>query len=185
MTRAEAGAVTGEARLLWLLRHAKAVPDPPSGGTDHDRPLAPRGRRDADALGRRLGPGGDVFGLSAAGLPTLVLCSTAARTTETAERVLAPWPPARRPALDRRRALYGASPEQVLEVLATVADDVASVMVVGHNPTAHALASMLPSGGADQDFPTCGLAVLGFEIQRWEDVAEGTASELGRFAPPY
>ena len=53
-------------RTLWLLRHAKTVTDPPHGGTDFDRVLAPRGRRDATALGRvpvpqghaaRTGPG--------------------------------------------------------------------------------------------------------------------------------
>ena len=45
-------------RTLWLLRHAKAVTDPPPGGSDFDRVLAPRGRRDATALGRLFaGPG--------------------------------------------------------------------------------------------------------------------------------
>ncbi|MHB8220741.1 MAG: SixA phosphatase family protein [Acidimicrobiales bacterium] len=208
MTGPEPG--TQDHRFLWLLRHAKAVPDPPSGGTDHERPLAPRGRRDADALGRRLGPGGDLLGLPTPALPTpalptpalptpalptpvlptpvlptLVLCSTAERTTQTAVRVLASWPAPARPPVDRRRALYGASPEQVLEVLGTVPDDVISVMVVGHNPTVHALAGLLPSNGEDRPFSTGGLAVYRFGIGRWEDVAEGTACELGRFAPPY
>ena len=71
---------------LWLLRHAKTVPDPPAGKTDHERPLAPRGRRDADALARRLEA--DRLGFKAADLPGLVLCSTAVRTVQTAERVL-------------------------------------------------------------------------------------------------
>ena len=39
-----AAAVKGS-RTLWLLRHAKAVTDPPPGGSDFDRVLAPRGRR--------------------------------------------------------------------------------------------------------------------------------------------
>lgn len=173
-----------------MLRHAKAVPDPAPGGTDHDRPLSPRGRKDADALGRRLGPGGDLLGLgnlvpAPPPSPTLVLSSTATRTTETAERVVASWPEAARPLLDRRRALYGASPEQVLEVLGTVPDDVVSVMVVGHNPTVHALSDLLPADRADRPYPTAGLAVYRFGLRRWEDVAEGTAVELGRFAPPY
>jgi phosphohistidine phosphatase len=41
-------------RHLWILRHAKAASDAPWGGSDKDRPLAARGRRDASALGRRL-----------------------------------------------------------------------------------------------------------------------------------
>ncbi len=189
-TGATTGPTTGPDRYLWLLRHAKAVPDPAPGGTDHDRPLAPRGRRDADALGRRLGPGGDRLGLGNLApaplpTPTLVLCSTAVRTTETAQRVLASWPEPARPLLDRRRDLYGASPEEVLGVLGTVPDDVVSVMVVGHNPTVHTLSCLLPTAGADRPFPTAGLAVYRFGLRRWEDVAEGTAVELGRSAPPY
>ena len=42
-------------RTLWLLRHAKTVADPPAGGADIDRVLAPRGRRDATALGHLIG----------------------------------------------------------------------------------------------------------------------------------
>ena len=49
-------------RTLWLLRHAKAVTDPPPGGSDFDRVLAPRGRRDATALGRLFAGHGEGLG---------------------------------------------------------------------------------------------------------------------------
>lgn len=166
--------------IFWLLRHAKAVP--PTGGTDHERPLAPRGRRDADALGRRLCE--DRLGLALADLPGLVLCSTATRAVQTAERVLANLTSP--PQVDHRRALYGAPPEQVLDQVRTVDDGVGSVMVVGHNPTAHALAiAMDRDKVAQRSFPTCALAVYRLPIDRWIDVAEGTGSLLGLFAPPY
>jgi len=187
-------------RLLWLLRHAKTVPDPPPGQTDHERPLAPRGRRDADALGRRLGPGGDRLGLPAGSLPTLVLCSTATRTVQTAERVLtgmadapgahgAAAPAAR---LECRRALYGASPERVIGEIRTVSDEIASLMVVGHNPSFHSLAAGMaapddrPPGDLGQrGFPTCAVAVYRLPTGGWGDVAEGTGTLLGWFTPPY
>jgi phosphohistidine phosphatase len=124
-------------RWLWLLRHAKAVTEPPRGGTDHDRPLAPRGRRDADALGRHLGDTGDHLGLLAGDLPELVLCSTAVRTVETADGVLGHL--ASRPQVLHVRALYGASPDDVLEQVSVVQDERRSIMVVGHNPTVEAL----------------------------------------------
>ena len=60
---------TPTSRTLWLLRHAKAVADPPPGGEDFDRVLAPRGRRDAEALGRLIGPGGKGFGLGKVAAP--------------------------------------------------------------------------------------------------------------------
>jgi phosphohistidine phosphatase len=58
---------------LVLLRHAKAAY--PSGVADHDRPLAPRGIREAELAGDWL----------RANLPTIdeVLCSTATRTRQT------------------------------------------------------------------------------------------------------
>ena len=55
-------ATKARTRTLWLLRHAKTVTDPPPGGTDFDRVLAPRGRRDATALGRLFAGSGDGLG---------------------------------------------------------------------------------------------------------------------------
>ena len=46
-------------RMLWLLRHAKTVTDPPPGGADFDRVLTPRGRRDAAALGHLFAGAGE------------------------------------------------------------------------------------------------------------------------------
>jgi len=166
--------------IFWLLRHAKAVP--PTRGSDHERPLAPRGRRDADALGRRLRE--DRLGFEAADLPGLVLCSTATRTVQTAERVLAHLPSP--PQVELRRALYGAPPELVLDQVRTVDDGVGSVLVVGHNPTARALAiAMDRDKVAERSFPTCALAVFRLPVDRWIDVSEGTGSLLGLFTPPY
>ncbi|MGH9091844.1 MAG: SixA phosphatase family protein [Acidimicrobiales bacterium] len=166
---------------LWILRHAKTVPDPPPGKTDHERPLAPRGRRDADALGHRLADPG--FGTG--GRPALVLCSTATRTVQTAERVLAALH--HPPDVEYRRTLYGASPDQVLDELRGVEDGVGTVMVVGHNPAAHDLVVAMgaePAPGGIS-FPTCALAVYGLPVEAWSDVAPGTGTLLGLFAPPY
>jgi phosphohistidine phosphatase len=178
-------------RLVWLLRHAKTLTDPPKGGGDHERKLGPRGRRDADALGRRLGDGGDLLGFGADELPSLVLCSTATRATQTAERALGAMAPP--PTVDQRRSLYAADPNQVIDELRTVDDGVTSVMVVGHNPTAHALAESMVAA-ADKagrrevtrhGFPTCAVAVYRVPASRWPDLALGTGTLLGLFVPPY
>jgi phosphohistidine phosphatase len=173
-------------RLLWVLRHAKAVADPPAGQADHDRPLAPRGRRDAAALGARLA--GDGLGFDRSDLPDLVLCSTALRTRQTVELVLGSSAP---PEVDFRRALFYASPEEALAEVRTVPDDRRSVLLVGHNPTAHALAAELgddPEGRADieaRGFPTCSLAVYRLPSAPWIDTALGTGQLAGLFTPPY
>ena len=171
--------------VLWLVRHAKAAPDPPAGGTDHERPLAPRGRRDAAALGLRLRAGDLDFG--DVSLPGLVLASSAARTTETAERVAA----ALGAPLERRRSLYYGSPTDLLSELRTLDEGGPSVMVVGHNPATHEFALALLAGddragrAALASFPTCALAVFRTGVSRWCDLAYGAATLAGFARPPY
>lgn len=186
-----APSVGSDGKLLWLLRHAKTVPDPPPGGTDHERPLAPRGRRDADALARRLGPAGDRLGLPRETLPQVVLCSTATRTVQTAERALAGLDPA--PAVTFLRSLYGASPEGVLAELRLVDDEVRVAMVVGHNPTMHDLTEALPStedrAGRRQierrGIPTCTLALFRVPVAHWSALSLGMATLVSLSTPPY
>ncbi len=180
-------------RTLWLLRHAKAVTDPPPGGSDFDRVLSPRGRRDAAALGRLLAGHGEGLGPALKGvpLPQVALVSPAARTAQTAELVLAGM--AEPPEVRLVDELYGADPEEVLAVVRDLSDDVTSAMVVGHNPTAHALSQGLLSPRDKKGhslvvrhgFPTCALGVYAFEMERWADVAGGTARLVAMMMPPY
>jgi phosphohistidine phosphatase len=178
-------------RFVWLLRHAKTVTDPPEGGTDFDRVLAPRGRRDAGALGRLLASHPTRLGHGKAPFPQLVLVSPATRTAATAELVLQALdqPPPREPV----PGLYNAEPEDVLDCVRTTSDDLSSVMVVGHNPTAHALARGLiePSDKKGRDlverrgFPTCALGIYRFTANHWSEVGGGTARLVGLVTPPY
>lgn len=143
---------------LHLLRHAKAAPQE-EGGSDRERPLEQRGRRAAQALAdwaaaRRLAA-------------ELVLCSPALRTRQTLD-IVAPAL-ARPPQILIEDGLYLANARQLLARLRQVADSVASVMVVGHNPGLHELAAILSdvSGGAlpgrlAAGFPTGALA--SFEV---------------------
>jgi phosphohistidine phosphatase len=181
------------AKVLWLLRHAKTVPDPPPGGDDFDRVLAPRGRRDATALGRLYAAGSDGLGpdLKRVPRPTVALVSPAARTTATAELVLdgVTEPPEQLLVDD----LYGADPNDVLDLLRTLSDDLTSVMVVGHNPTAQWLSQGLigardkagRSLAAQLSFPTCALGVYRLNLDRWADVEGGSAKLLALLVPPF
>jgi len=178
-------------RTLWLLRHAKTVTDPPDGGTDFDRVLAPRGRRDATALGHCLAPKGTLHGLGRATRPTVAMVSPAARTAATAELVLAHWtiPPVVRMVPD----LYGAEPNDVLDLLRALDDDISSVMVVGHNPTAHALSVGLIDRtdkkghalAAKRGFPTSALGIYTFDTDSWREVVSHSATLKGLWIPPF
>jgi phosphohistidine phosphatase len=178
-------------RCLWLLRHAKAVADPPDGGADFDRVLAPRGRRDATALGRLIGHDAGGLGLGAISMPEVTLVSPAARTRATAVLALADVPHA--PELELVPDLYGAEPEEVLDLVRALPDTVTAAMVVGHNPTAHALALDLiaknDKGGrttvVHKGFPTCALGIYEFDLPHWRGVGSHTARLAGLFTPPF
>jgi phosphohistidine phosphatase len=177
-------------RTLWLLRHAKAVADPPPGGEDFDRVLAPRGRRDATALGRLIGR--DVEGIeSNVPLPQVAFVSPAARTKATAELVFEGMGvPAR---VEFPMDMYGGDPEDVLNHLRRLGDNVTSAMVVLHNPTGQFMARELLTAD-DEDglelavrrgFPTCALGIYLFEVVRWADVQAHTAVLEELLIPPF
>jgi phosphohistidine phosphatase len=154
-------------RTLYLLRHAKSSWDDPALA-DHERPLAPRGRRDAKRIAEHL---------STSGIdPELVLCSSAARTRETLELVK---PALGGPTVRFEADLYGASCDELLARLRLVPSEVASVMVIGHNPGIQELAVALASGGDELErveakFPTTALATFTLQ-QSWNRLAPGGA----------
>lgn len=160
-------------RTLTLVRHAKAehLEDKP----DHDRGLAPRGRKDAQALGVWLSDPAN------AAVPELVICSDAERTRQTLDAIAAAGVSAKETRLDER--IYNAGAASLLEVLREVPDSVSSVLVVGHAPGIPVLATALAhndSGSTDimdrlaLEFPTSGVAVLGFN-GGWASLAPETA----------
>jgi phosphohistidine phosphatase len=123
-------------RTLYLLRHAKSAWKDPTLD-DHDRPLAPRGDRAARALAqhfRRLKAD-----------PELVLCSTAVRTRETLDLVMAGF--SKPPIVAMERGLYLAVPSSILARLREVDNRVERVLVIGHNPGLHELALKLAQHG--------------------------------------
>jgi phosphohistidine phosphatase len=137
---------------IYLLRHAKSSWDDPALD-DHDRPLAPRGRRATELLRDHLRREGV--------RPTLVLCSSARRTRETLERV--------KPVGEHEiePELYGATESEIVDRLKQLPEEVDSVMVVGHNPAMHEVALEL-TGGAEPvqyKFPTGALASLAVECE--------------------
>ena len=179
-------------RHLWLLRHAKAASDAPWGGSDRERPLTARGRRDATALGARLVSDPPLPGLDGVRRPDLALCSAALRTRQTADRVIEAM--GGRIPLDSYAALYDADLDVVLRYLREIDEGVKSALLVGHNPTVFATAlDLVDRDDDDRDvaaleahgFPTCALAVLSLDLGAWEDVARGRGTLLGVFRPPY
>ena len=159
---------------IYLLRHAKSRWDEPAT-TDHDRALAPRGARDAPAMGAHAAAQG--------WRPDLVLCSTTRRARMTAEAFL--QAAGAKPDVRHLRSIYMASAAHLLGLIRQ--QRAASVMLVGHDPGMHELALLLTGANASQPlrqkFPTAGLAVIEFAGRTMAEIEPGEG-QLAAFARP-
>nr|WP_216645751.1 histidine phosphatase family protein [Isoptericola halotolerans] len=165
---------------MVLLRHAKA--EPAAGPVpDVDRALALNGRKQAGRVG---------MALTSVGLvPDLTLVSSALRTRQT-------WELARahlgnhggRSHLDFevRDELYAASVGDVLELLRSVAPEVKTLLIIGHEPTMAATAAYLADKSSDDaalaqvrvGVPTATYSVLHAAKQPWSEWTKKSATLL-------
>ncbi|MBW8708561.1 MAG: histidine phosphatase family protein [Alphaproteobacteria bacterium] len=168
-------------KRLFLLRHAKA--QPADGGTeDFDRTLMLTGMQDAGAMARYL--------RKSDYKADLILCSSAVRTTQTAELILQQLDSE----IEYRDNLYLADAAKLVAAVRAAPAAISSLMIVGHNPGLEACAGLLAREpvrrkerarheALEEKFPTCAVAVLDFDVGRWRDVAQGSG-KLGEFVRP-
>jgi phosphohistidine phosphatase len=157
---------------LHLLRHAKSDWADESL-PDKERPLAPRGIKAARRLAGHLE--------KAPIEVDLVLCSTARRTRETLDLIRAALGD-----VDVRfdDAVYGASAEELIELLRRLPKKVGAVMIIGHNPGLEEVAwLLLGPKKAPGHFPTGALASVRLGVEDWRSVAEGGGSPDGFIIP--
>jgi phosphohistidine phosphatase len=158
-------------KRLFLLRHAKAAPAEP-GIEDHDRPLMLSGVEDAGAMARHACKNDYTV--------DLILCSSSARTVQTAELILKQLAAK----IEYRDALYLAPAAKIVAAVRAAPMEAAALMIVGHNPGLEEAAAMLAREPVrrkerarrevlDEKFPTGALAILDFDVKRWRDVAQG------------
>jgi phosphohistidine phosphatase len=164
---------------LLLLRHAKSSWSDPDLD-DHDRPLNRRGERAAQRMGAYLA--------EQQARPALGLCSSALRTVQTLERVVAEL--SEEPERSIESGLYLASADTLLERIRNVGSQHAEILVIGHNPGIAELAVCLAGEGdpADRErmqrkYPTGGLAALVFPGSDWREVRPD-AGRLESFRTP-
>jgi len=167
---------------LLLLRHAKS--DWSKDLDDHDRPLSPRGRKAAPEIARYM--------RSREYLPETVLCSTAQRTRETLDLLLAAW--GKKPDVRYERRVYLAEWPVLLANLKKVPSRASPLLLVGHNPGIEQLAIALAVQPKDaqertrfqrlnQKFPTAALAVFDFEITSWRNLKPGSGQLVDYVRP--
>ena len=162
----------GGLKRLTLIRHAKSSWKD-AGIADFERPLNARGERDAPRMGHRIADSGKP--------PELLVASPARRAARTAE-LIAERLGARAPRIEYERALYLATPEQMLDVIRGLDAAVRHAALVGHNPGTTELVEQL-SGAEVGNVPTCGVVRLRLGIDAWSE-AEPGCGEIEDFDYP-
>lgn len=163
-----------EPRRLVLIRHARAA----GGAVDVDRPLTADGAEQAAAIGPWLEQAGLV--------PDRVLVSPARRAAQT--WAAAAPAAAARPTIEPR--IYDNTVDALLAAIRAAPDDVATLALVGHNPSIGELARALGDGQADavaqravdDGFPTGAVAVFALGTS-FTDVEPGTATLVAVVVP--
>ena len=176
-------------RQLFLFRHGKSAWDDHEL-RDYDRPLAPRGLKATPRMAR--------FMLAQGLVPSLVICSGAERTRQTASLLLSEWGDAA-PPIRYDDVIFDAMPAALFKLVTGVPEaTVDPLMIVGHSPGLEMLATALLTSGDAGDlaegeeerrraltakFPTAALAVLQCPVEAWSDL-KPTSATLSHFQVP-
>jgi len=141
---------------LFIVRHAKSSWDAPEL-SDHDRPLNPRGKRDAPRIAQWLWE----YGI----IPDRIVSSTAKRARKTAEVISNRCDIVER--LELNRDLYFGDLESWSELLQDSDAAAACVMLVGHNPGLEELLEQLT--GQYERLPTAAMAHVELPAETWRE----------------
>jgi phosphohistidine phosphatase len=154
-------------KRIVLVRHAKSSWKN-SDISDHDRPLNKRGERDAPFMA-------SIFRKKKLDID-VIYSSTALRANSTAMEFAA--------ALDFKkskviveRKLYLAETSDLLDFVRAIENNFNSIMIFGHNPGITSFACQLADTDID-NIPTCGIAVVEFEVNSWNEIYYRTGSLL-------
>jgi phosphohistidine phosphatase len=158
--------------MLTLIRHAKSSWKD-STLSDFERPLNKRGRNNAPMMGRLLEDTDTNF--------DLVVTSPALRAITTAQMIIREigYP---ENLLSEDQRLYGASFSELLAIVHQLPDEKFKVALVAHNPGLTEFCNYL-SDADIANLPTCGIAVISFDLDTWQAVYRGTG-KLTRFEYP-
>jgi phosphohistidine phosphatase len=146
-------------KRLLLMRHAKTE-NWYQGTDDEGRALVARGWADARLVGEAL--------LARGWVPNHVLVSTARRTRETWSALSEFMPQISHDVLED---LYLSTKERLLDLALRALEETETLLVIGHNPGVHELASDLAEAHSGSDYdglkllerkmPTCAVALFG------------------------
>jgi phosphohistidine phosphatase len=142
---------------------------------DFDRPLNPRGRKAAEAVGRELERRGLRF--------DHVVASPAVRVRQTLDRLTGGY--GELPDIRFVPAIYEAPLGALAEIVRAIPDECRSALLVGHNPGLQQLVLELSRGARGplrervaERFPTAATAIIDFDVESWRQTNAGELADL-------
>ena len=167
-------------KTLYLLRHAHTLPAAPPVLGDHGRTLSPRGLEEARKTG--------IFMRKHDLFPDLVLISSSARTTRTAQLILDTLfhEIDNDTAVHSNNGLYLASARKIFSEIRKTDDSVCRLMLIGHNPGISNLAASLNKNNTPSRFEyvaTGTLIVFKSNVPTWKYFSPSSSTLNLIFAP--
>ena len=147
-------------KRVVIVRHAKAVPY--GYEDDFNRKLRDRGKKDANLISAKL----MADGVKA----DLIISSPAKRAYKTA-KIFAENFNYPINTIQIEEELYEEmTPQEFIELLREIPDEIQTVFVFGHNPMVYHLTNELVKL-FNSDMPTCSTVGADFDVARWQDVS--------------
>ena len=145
-------------KSVILFRHGKSDWDA-QYDSDHNRPLAKRGIRDAKRMGKFLSKRSEV--------PELILSSTSLRTRETTKLATEAgnWDVD----IELEKKIYEASLEKILYIIKKQDNKHNSICLVGHEPIFSNIITLIDNKKRIK-FPTATMARISFYTSDWKKV---------------
>ena len=159
-------------KKVYFIRHAKSSWEDASL-SDSQRPLNKRGFRDAPFMAKLL----KSKGVKA----DLIITSPANRALTTAKYFAAEMnlPDEK---IDINNIVYGAYPEDVINLVKNVDDKVDTLLVFGHNPTFTSIVNRYTEDYI-ANVPTCGIVKIEADINSWSTFNESNAIQTEFYYP--
>lgn len=155
------------AKKLLLVRHGKS-----EWGNAHladfDRPLNPRGHRNAPEMAARL--------LQKDLVPQLIVSSPALRAITTAKHFAQAWKKSAEQ-IKEEASIYEANVKTLLKVISRFNNKYNYIAIFGHNPGFTELANYLSDANI-YNIPTCSTVLIEFPFDEWELVSHHTGRLL-------
>ena len=144
------------------MRHAKS--DWANNLPDIERPLNSRGKKAAPFMAEQLRKLNKI--------PDIIMCSPAKRAVSTAKKVIK--------VINYEKELlivedfYFGHINRIIDLIKSISNENASVLIVGHNPIWEDLIMTLINKGTYIVMPTAAIASVIFDVDDWQKISEKT-----------